>query len=58
MREVQQTIAATREAYSQFANTPGISPDTRQAVAQAVRFLVADLESAQQLTGVAAALAG
>lgn len=51
--KIDGIIHAARQAYREFANTPGATPETRQAVAQAVRFLVADLESARDMTGAA-----
>lgn len=47
MQEIQDIIAATKQAYARFAAT---NPDkeTRQAVRNAVLFLSADLESADQ----------
>ena len=53
MNGIDNIIRAARQAYGEFASTPGTSADTRQAVAQAVRFLIADLESAKALTGLA-----
>lgn len=50
-------IGAVRQAHREFASRPGVAAETRQAVAQAVRFLVADLESAQAMTGAALAMA-
>jgi hypothetical protein len=55
VNEIDGIICAARRAYRAFAGTPGATPETRQAVAQAVRFLVADLESAKAITGAALA---
>jgi hypothetical protein len=56
--EIDNIINVTRRAYRDFANTPGATPETRQAVAQAVRFLIADLESAKAITGAALTTVG
>lgn len=56
--EIDGIIKAARRAYREFANTPGATLETRQAVAQAVRFLIADLESAKAITGAALATVG
>jgi hypothetical protein len=53
--EINGIIRAARQAHREFANTSGVSADTRQAVAQAVRFLIADLESAKAITGASLA---
>jgi hypothetical protein len=58
VQEIQQIITATRDAYRVFATTPGASPQVRQAVAQAVRFLIADLTSAQEMTGALSGIEG
>jgi len=51
-------IRVARQAYREFAATQGGSPEARQAVAQAVRFLIADLESAKAMTGAALTAVG
>lgn len=56
IEKIDGIVRAARLAYQEFAASPGVAPETRQAVAQAVRFLVADLESAQAMTGVALAI--
>jgi hypothetical protein len=56
--KIDGIIRAARQAYREFATTPGASPETRQAVAQAVRFLIADLESARDMTGAALTTVG
>ena len=58
MTGINEIIRAVRHAHREFADSPGVAVETRQAVAQAVRFLVADLESAQAMTGAALAMAG
>jgi hypothetical protein len=57
INEINGIIQAARQAHREFANTSGVPAETRQAVAQAVRFLIADLESAQAITGAALAMA-
>ncbi len=49
-------VRAVQQAHREFADHSGVAAETRQAVAQAVRFLVADLESAQAMTGAALAM--
>ncbi|MFI6030441.1 hypothetical protein [Amycolatopsis magusensis] len=48
MQEIEDIIRATREGYRRFADA---SPDyeTRVAVRNAVKFLIADLTSASEL---------
>jgi predicted neutral ceramidase superfamily lipid hydrolase len=56
-KEIDGIVRAVRQAHREFASCPDVAAETRQAVAQAVRFLVADLESAQAMTGAALAMA-
>ena len=58
MTGIDEIIHVTRRAYRDFADTPDAAPETRQAVAQAVRFLIADLESAKAITGAALTTVG
>lgn len=58
VREIDRIIEAASVAFREFASTPGASAEVRQTVAQAVRFLIADLESAKGMTGAALALVG
>jgi hypothetical protein len=50
MREIDNIIRAARAAYTEFAAT-GPDSEVRESVANAVRFLVADLTSASEFAG-------